>query len=164
VRATPILAVLLAIGCGTSAAPPTLPTYRATPPVEQPLASDDVIDIQVDGQPDLSGLFRLAPSGEIDFPLVGRVHLTGLRPGTVESLIADKLCDGGVVKRPSVRVQVRERQFLRGAPLNPTPPRTPRQPPPTPAPDQPPSSPTTPLAQASSAPWKYAELHPTTPE
>ena len=51
---------------------------------------DDVLRIDVDA-PGLSGSYRVDPTGGIDYPFVGRLTVSGLKPGAVAKLIADGL-------------------------------------------------------------------------
>lgn len=66
---------------------------------------DDVLRIEVDGEPPLSGRYRVEPSGEIDYPFVGRIVVSGLKPAAVAKLIV-----GGLKKaragEPKVSVEI----------------------------------------------------------
>jgi hypothetical protein len=71
---------------------------RRTP--EQPSTSgclrgevcvDDVLRISVEREPGLSGRYRVDPRGGIDYPFVGRLTVSGLKPSAVAKLIADSL-------------------------------------------------------------------------
>ena len=41
-------------------------------------ASTILFDVRVYGEPDLSGVYRVATDGTIDFPLAGRIQVSGL--------------------------------------------------------------------------------------
>ena len=71
------------------------------------LGSGDVFEVRVHHHNDMSGIFRVGPNGEIDFPLVGRVTVGGLTPSQISALIQQKLQDG-YLKRPFVTVYVKE--------------------------------------------------------
>jgi polysaccharide export outer membrane protein len=74
---------------------------------DETLGGDDVLDIKVMGEGDLSSTYRIAMDGTIDFPYVGRLELAGLRPGQVQKLLTTKLRDGFLVA-PQVSVSVKE--------------------------------------------------------
>jgi protein involved in polysaccharide export with SLBB domain len=103
---TYVLAGLL-LGCAT--APKTTPVpiqaIQLTP--EEQLGIDDVFEVRVFSEPDLSGPYRIAADGTVDYPFVGRISVAGLRSGEVQQLIADKLKDG-YLKNPQVSVMVKE--------------------------------------------------------
>jgi polysaccharide export outer membrane protein len=75
---------------------------------EDRIGIDDVFDVRVYGEPDLTGTYRVANDGTIDFPLAGRVAVVGLRTGEIQSLLGDKLRDG-MLKNPQITVTVKER-------------------------------------------------------
>ena len=50
---------------------------------------DDVLRISVGGEPASSGRYRVTARGDIDFPFVGRLAVSGLTPAEVAKLIAD---------------------------------------------------------------------------
>ena len=74
---------------------------------EERLGIDDVFEVRVFAEPDLSNLYRIAADGTIDYPFAGRISVVGLRSGDVQELIASKLRDG-YVKHPQVSVMVKE--------------------------------------------------------
>jgi len=74
---------------------------------DETLGVDDVFEVKVIGESDLSNAYRIATDGTIDFPYVGRVELAGLRPGQVQQLLTRKLQDGYLVS-PQVLVMVKE--------------------------------------------------------
>ena len=57
---------------------------------------------------ELSGAFRVATDGTIDYPLVGRVQVSGLRTGEIQKLLVDKLKDR-ILKDPQVVVTIKDR-------------------------------------------------------
>jgi protein involved in polysaccharide export with SLBB domain len=69
---------------------------------------DDVFEVRVYGEPELSGPYRVATDGTIDYPLAGRVHVSGLRSGEIQRLLVAKL-EGGYLKTPQVTVTIKER-------------------------------------------------------
>jgi len=64
---------------------------RVSSPQEYELQAGDEIDIQVYREPDLSGTFRLKPSGKIRHPLVGSVGLGGKTVKEAEAYFAKRL-------------------------------------------------------------------------
>jgi polysaccharide export outer membrane protein len=75
---------------------------------EDRVGIDDVFEVRVYGEPDLSGQYRIATDGTIDYPLAGRVRVIGLRTGEIQQLLVAKLKDG-FLKAPQVTVTVKER-------------------------------------------------------
>ena len=74
---------------------------------EERLGIDDVFEVRVFAEPDLSNLYRIAADGTVDYPFAGRISVVGLRSGDVQELIASKLRDG-YLKHPQVSVMVKE--------------------------------------------------------
>jgi polysaccharide export outer membrane protein len=74
---------------------------------EERLGIDDVFEVRVFAEPDLSAVYRIAADGTIDYPFAGRISVVGLRSGDVQELIANKLQDG-YVNHPQVSVMVKE--------------------------------------------------------
>jgi protein involved in polysaccharide export with SLBB domain len=70
------------------------------------LGPGDVFEVRVYGEEKLSGIFRVGGSGEISFPLVGRIPVEGLSPTQVETIIEQRLGDG-YLKHPYVTVFVK---------------------------------------------------------
>jgi polysaccharide export outer membrane protein len=74
---------------------------------EDRLGVDDVFEVRVFGEGDLSGKYRVAADGTIDFPLAGRLTVSGLSSGEVQAIIVQKL-KGSYLKEPQVSVMVTE--------------------------------------------------------
>jgi polysaccharide export outer membrane protein len=74
---------------------------------EERLGIDDVFEVRVLGEPDLSGAYRIAADGTVDYPFIGRIAAIGMRSGDVQELIAAKLADG-YLKKPQVSLMVKE--------------------------------------------------------
>ncbi len=70
------------------------------------LGPRDLIHIRVYQHADLTADFAISPTGEIDFPLVGKLTVEGLVPSQVSALVKRKLSEG-FIKRPHVNVQVK---------------------------------------------------------
>jgi len=74
---------------------------------EERLGIDDVFEVRVFAEPDLSGTYRVSADGTIDYPLVGRISVVGMRSGDIQEVIATKLKDG-YLKNPQVSLMVKE--------------------------------------------------------
>jgi len=70
------------------------------------LGVEDVFTVQVYRHKDMSGEYRVAPDGSINFPLVGKVVVDGLSSSQVAELLTEKLST--YLKRPYVSVYVKE--------------------------------------------------------
>ncbi len=71
------------------------------------LGAGDVFEVRVHGHKDLSGVYRISPTGTIDFPLIGRIEVEGKRPSTISDIIQRRLKEG-FLRSPSVTVYVKE--------------------------------------------------------
>ena len=71
------------------------------------LDTGDVFEVRVYGEPELSGIHRIAEDGTIDVPLVGRLEVRGLNRGQIATKLEDSLRDG-FIRSPSVSVFVKE--------------------------------------------------------
>src|SRR5215468_6966116 len=80
-----------AAGCAT-APPATAPVTEASVP-EDRVGVDDTFDVRVYGEGELTGTFRVATDGSVDYPLAGRIHVAGLRTGEIQELLVGKLKD-----------------------------------------------------------------------
>ncbi len=106
-RAVPLLLLLSACSVAGRRAelapPPAAAQYR--------IAAQDVLDIAVYGEPDLTRSVRVSGDGKINFPLVGEVELAGLEPAQAEA----KLREGLLAKivDPYVSVSVKEQHSRR---------------------------------------------------
>jgi polysaccharide biosynthesis/export protein VpsN len=75
---------------------------------EESLGVDDVFEVRVAGEEDMTGLFRVTADGTIDFPYVGRLNVVSLRSGDVQKLIAERLKTEKILVSPQVVVTVKE--------------------------------------------------------
>src|SRR5258708_26628388 len=78
-------------------------------PSEDRVGIDDVFDVRVYGEPDLTGSYRVANDGTIDFPLAGRLAVSGLRTGEIQAFLVSKLREEGYLRNPQITVTVKER-------------------------------------------------------
>jgi polysaccharide export outer membrane protein len=74
---------------------------------EYRIGPKDVLKVTVWGHEDLSRLVVVSAEGSFQFPLVGDVHVAGLTPGGVESILRDLLGKDYLVN-PQVSVSVQE--------------------------------------------------------
>jgi protein involved in polysaccharide export with SLBB domain len=84
-------------------------TGSVNPPIavasDTTLGPGDVFSVEVFGEKDLSGKFRVSGKGTIDYPLIGSIQVRGLTPPAVSKLITRRLSEG-YMKTPSVSVFV----------------------------------------------------------
>jgi polysaccharide biosynthesis/export protein len=98
--------VLLALTLCSSAFAQTSPSATAAKP-ETVLGIGDTVKITVYQNPDLTvDGAKISESGQINFPLIGSVAVSGLTIPAAEQKIAKGLRDGGFVLRPQVTIQV----------------------------------------------------------
>ncbi len=77
------------------------------PPDMAILGSGDVVRITVYQNPDLTvEAARISEVGQINFPLIGNVAISGLTLNAAEQKIAKALRDGGFVLKPQVTIQI----------------------------------------------------------
>jgi protein involved in polysaccharide export with SLBB domain len=98
----------LAIAACYSTAPPVQTGGTQGKTGEDRIGIDDVFEVRVYGESELSGSYRVASDGSIDYPLAGRLQVIGLRSGEIQQLLVVKL-KGGFLKDPQVTVTVKER-------------------------------------------------------
>jgi protein involved in polysaccharide export with SLBB domain len=75
---------------------------------EDRIGNDDTFDVRVYGEAELSGTFRVATDGSVDYPLAGRIQVSGLRTGEIQQLLVGKLKDK-YLKDPQVVVTIKDR-------------------------------------------------------
>ncbi|PZR09614.1 MAG: polysaccharide biosynthesis protein [Archangium gephyra] len=75
--------------------------------VANTLAANDLLEVRVYQEADLSGVYRVDTDGHIDFPLCGKVKVQGLTPGGAAEAITACL-KNGYVRRPQVSALVKE--------------------------------------------------------
>jgi len=105
-----LLLVGLAVGfagCYSQAKHPANVVDQISAP-EDRVGIDDTFDVRVYGETDLSGMFRVATDGTVDYPLAGRLQVAGLRTGEIQHLIVEKL-KGRYLKDPQVIVTIKDR-------------------------------------------------------
>ncbi len=76
------------------------------------LGPGDVFEVRIYREPDLSGVFQVAPDGTVDFPLLGNLRIEGLTSSQAAATLRGRLADG-LLRDPFVTVQVKEFQSKR---------------------------------------------------
>ena len=71
------------------------------------LAANDVLEVRVYQEPDVSGVYRVSPHGEVDFPLCGKVSVGGMTASEAADAFT-RCLKNGFVRRPQVSVMVKE--------------------------------------------------------
>ncbi|MGC4122088.1 MAG: polysaccharide biosynthesis/export family protein [Myxococcales bacterium] len=106
------LVVLVAPACKTPGR--EVPSYstrdqmaRSQPVANSALGVGDVLEVRVYQEPDLSGAFRVATEGTIDYPFCGRIKVSGLSSSALVDLLTSCL-KNGYLKRPQVTVFLKE--------------------------------------------------------
>jgi len=84
-----------------------IPSGPALTVFDETLGVDDLFDVRVVGENELSGTYRVGADGTIDFPYVGRLEVVGLRPGQVQEQLTKRLKDG-YLRNPQISVLVKE--------------------------------------------------------
>jgi polysaccharide export outer membrane protein len=101
--------LLLSSGCALFSAAPTPPPAEEDLYVvfDERLGVDDVFDIRVVGENEISGSYRVGADGTIDFPYIGRLTVLGMRPNEVQEEVTKRL-RAGYYRNPQVAVLVKE--------------------------------------------------------
>jgi protein involved in polysaccharide export with SLBB domain len=101
-----IAAWFCAFACTKPQRAPVAVGEMASP--EDRVGIDDTFDVRVYGEAELTGTFRVATDGTVDYPLAGRIMVGGLRTGEIQRLLVDRLKDK-YLKDPQVVVTIKER-------------------------------------------------------
>jgi len=102
---TLVLAILSLAACQN---PRPHTNVTEAPPPEDRVGIDDTFDVRVYGEAELTGTFRVATDGTVDYPLAGRIAVAGLRTGEIQQVLVGKLKDR-YLRDPQVVVTVKER-------------------------------------------------------
>ena len=87
--------------------PVTSREYKASDvPTEFLLGSEDLIEINVWKNPDLSRVTLIRPDGYVSMPIIGDIQAAGLTAEALAAQITDRL--KGYIQNPSVSVNVKE--------------------------------------------------------
>lgn len=91
--------------------PETAAGALTIPPEGYVVGAEDVLNIKVYGEPDLSVVAKVGSDGSITMPLIGKVQAAGLTPHQLKTTIEERLRDG-YLTNPDVQIflqQFRER-------------------------------------------------------
>ena len=88
--------------CGTTTPPPGTAAYQQ---IEYKLAAGDRLRIVVFGEADMSKEYLVSSAGDVAFPLVGNVPVTGKTVDGLQNYLRDTLA-GGYLNDPKVTVEV----------------------------------------------------------
>jgi polysaccharide export outer membrane protein len=80
---------------------------QLSPASELALGPGDVFEVRVFAEPDLSGTYKVASDGTIDYPLVGQLNVEDLVPHQAAELITNKLKEK-YLRYPQVSILVKE--------------------------------------------------------
>ncbi len=110
-RLAVLIALALSAGCAHAAssapAAESASQPHMAPAVATGLGIGDVFEVRVFQEPDLTGIYRLASDGSINFPLCGRVVLGGLSTAAASDRLAE--CLGrSYLRNPQVSIFVKE--------------------------------------------------------
>ena len=98
---------LVPLMTGCPATPAVVVRQAAPPPqVDMSLGPDDVFEVRVYGEPELTGIYRVSAEGAIDVPLIGRQVVRGLTTAQVADVLTDRL--RAYLKAPQVTVFLKE--------------------------------------------------------
>jgi protein involved in polysaccharide export with SLBB domain len=102
-------ATLLLLACGPSTKNVALqePNVPSLAQSDTTFGIGDTFEVRVFGETDLSGTYKVGGEGNINFPLIGVVHVEGLDPQGVSKLLAEKLRQG-ILRDPQVTVLAKE--------------------------------------------------------
>lgn len=73
-----------------------------------PIGAGDLLEMSVFDTPELSGKLRVSNTGDISLPLVGSMHVDGMKAVEAQDLIRQKYIDGSFLKDPQVTLFVAE--------------------------------------------------------
>jgi protein involved in polysaccharide export with SLBB domain len=89
------------VACASAGRPPSTIAPSAQ---DFTLGAGDTFEVSVYGEDDLSGKYRIAEDGTINFPLVGRIAVSGKPPGEIADLIQQSLLQKNILRDPHVSV------------------------------------------------------------
>jgi len=102
-----LVGALVESSCAHNEAPPPPPLSDESTAPSDRIGIDDVFDVRVFGEADLSGAYRVATDGTIDFPLAGKLEVAGVTTTELQRLLVTRLKDG-YLKNPQVSVMMKE--------------------------------------------------------
>lgn len=94
------------LACAHGLASPLPTTVDNSAPSDR-IGIDDVFEVRVFGETDLTAAYRVATDGTIDFPLAGRLGVAGITTTELQRILVDRLKEG-YLKNPQVSVMMKE--------------------------------------------------------
>jgi polysaccharide biosynthesis/export protein len=79
---------------------------QSKPQTEYAIGPQDVLTIQVFGEPDLSGKYTVEQDGSFTYPQIGRIKAGGLTLRGLEQELKKQLTSGQILKNPQVAVAI----------------------------------------------------------
>ncbi len=73
-----------------------------------PIGNGDLIEISVFDTPELSGKLRVSDTGDVILPLVGKLHVGGMKAEGAAALIRQQFINGSYLRDPQVTVFIAE--------------------------------------------------------
>jgi protein involved in polysaccharide export with SLBB domain len=101
------IAISVSGACGGHSAAHSSPVIVADIIPDETIGVDDIFDVKVVGETEMTSSYRVAVDGTIDFPYVGRLKVEGMTPGEVQQLLTKEL-RGGYLVAPQVLVMMHE--------------------------------------------------------
>ena len=100
---------LAGAGCARDARNDAALAVLQNQPVSDELAlgPGDIFEVRVYGEADLTGQYRVAPDGTIDYPLIGQVHVDGLDAHRLAAEISKRLGET-YIRRPQVSITIKD--------------------------------------------------------
>jgi polysaccharide export outer membrane protein len=96
--------VLLVQAGGGIAQQPSSPAPASAPPLN--IASGDLLEVSLFGEPDLSGRFRVNEKGDITVPLIGMLHVEGETAEKVATAIEQRYVEANILRPNAAYVTV----------------------------------------------------------
>lgn len=91
-----------AAACASSGAPPVVVAPDRSP--DSALGPGDTFEVNVYGEKELSGKYRVGEDGTINFPFVGHIPAAGKGPAAIADAIQTALADKHILRDPHVSV------------------------------------------------------------
>lgn len=99
--------VVAGAGCGHGVPQGTAMPVQVDRNADATVGPDDVFEVRVFGEAELTAEYRVAPDGTIDFPMVGRVTVEGMSSSAIQAEMTRRLAEG-YIRNPQVTVTVKQ--------------------------------------------------------
>ena len=106
----PFLAVQTVVGLASEIVSASTPSAASSPALPECIISpDDVLTINVYAAPDVTGQYRVSPTGQIEIPLLSTpIVAFGRTPAQLAELISEKYRQAEIYTHPRVTVAIKE--------------------------------------------------------